>query len=75
MEVYTNEPGLQVFTANGHKGALIGKNNIAYQRRTSICFETQHFPGSPNKPNFPSTALRPGETYYSRCIYRFGLDN
>ena len=74
MEVYTNEPGLQVFTANGLKGALVGKSNIAYQRRTSICFETQHFPDSPNKPNFPSTVLRPGETYYSRCIYRFGID-
>ena len=74
MEVYTNEPGLHVFTANGHKGALIGKNNIAYPKRNSICFETQHFADSPNKPNFPSTVLRPGEVYYSRCIYKFGIE-
>ena len=74
MEVYTNEPGVHVYAANGLKGALVGKNDIAYQSRTSICFETQHFADSPNKPHFPSTVLRPGEEYYSRCIYRFGVE-
>ena len=72
LQVYTNEPGLQVYTSNGLKGALVGKDSIAYARRTSVCLETQHFPDSPNKPQFPSTLLRPEETYYSRCIYQFG---
>ena len=73
MEVYTNEPGIQVYTSNGLKGALVGKDSIAYQARTSICLETQHFPDSPNQLHFPSTLLRPGETYNSRCIYRFNI--
>ncbi len=73
LEVYTNEPGLQVYTSNGLKGNLIGKNKIAYHKRTSICLETQHYPDSPNKPQFPSTTLRPGEVYNSRCVYRFGV--
>lgn len=74
MEIYTNEPGLQVYTSNGLRGALVGKDSIAYQKRTSVCLETQHFPDSPNKPQFPSTVLRPEETYYSRCIYKFGVE-
>lgn len=73
LEVYTNEPGLQVYTANGLRGAMIGKKGIAYQKRSAICLETQHFADSPNKPQFPSTVLRPGEKYESRCIYRFGI--
>lgn len=75
LEVYTNEPGLQVYTAGGLKGKMIGKQGIAYQRRNSICLETMHFQDSPNKPQFPSTVLRPGEEYYSRCIYKFGVKN
>lgn len=73
MEVYTNEPGLQVYTANGLRGAIVGKRGIAYQKRTAICLETQHFADSPNQPHFPSTVLRPGETYVSHCVYRFGV--
>ena len=73
MEVYTNEPGLQVYTANGLRGAMTGKKGIAYQKRSSICLETQHFADSPNKPQFPSTVLRPGEKYESHCVYRFGI--
>ena len=73
LEVYTNEPGLQVYTAGGLKGALVGKKGIAYPRRNSICLETMHFQDSPNKPQFPSTVLRPGEKYHSRCIYKFGV--
>ncbi|MCD8078950.1 MAG: galactose mutarotase [Bacteroides sp.] len=73
LEVYTNEPGLQVYTANGLRGAMTGKEGIAYEKRTSVCLETQHFPDSPNQPQFPSTVLRPGERYDSRCIYRFGI--
>nr|WP_235816396.1 aldose epimerase family protein [Bacteroides ihuae] len=73
LEVYTNEPGLQVYTANGLKGDLIGKNEVAYGKRCSVCLETQHFADSPNIPQFPSTVLRPGEKYYSHCVYRFGV--
>ena len=74
MEVYTNEPGIQVYTSNGLKGNLVGKNNIPYHARTSICLETQHYPDSPNKPQFPSTVLRPNEIYNSRCIYKFDIE-
>ena len=73
LEVYTNEPGLQVYTANGLKGDLIGKNEMAYGKRCSVCLETQHFADSPNIPQFPSTVLRPGEKYFSHCVYRFGV--
>lgn len=72
LEVYTNEPGLQIYTANGLRGAVIGKGGVAYQKHTSICLETQHYADSPNKPQFPSTVLRPGEKYESHCVYRFG---
>ncbi len=71
LEVYTNEPGVQVYTANGLKGNLKGKRGVSYQSRSSVCLETQHFSDSPNKPQFPSTVLRPGEKYVSRCIYKF----
>ena len=74
MEIYTNEPGLQIYTANGLRGAMVGKKGIAYQKRSAICMETQHFADSPNKPQFPSTVLRPGENYKSRCTYRFGIE-
>jgi aldose 1-epimerase len=74
LEVYTTEPGVQIYTANGLSGKMVGKGGIAYGKRTAICFETQHFADSPNKPQFPSTVLRPGETYRSVCIYRFGVE-
>lgn len=74
MEIYTNELGLQIYTANGLRGAMVGKKGIAYQKRSAICMETQHFADSPNKPQFPSTVLRPGENYKSRCTYRFGIE-
>ena len=71
MEVYTTEPAMQIYTANGHNGSLIGKGDIPYKRRNAICFETMHFPDSPNKPQWPSTLLRPGETFKSTTIFRF----
>lgn len=73
LEVYTNEPGLQVYTANGLRGAMVGKKGVAYPKRSAICLETQHFADSPNQPQFPSTVLRPGEKYESHCVYRFGI--
>ena len=71
MQVFTTEPALQIYTANGHKGNIVGKDGKAYPRRNAICFETMHFPDSPNLPQWPSTALRPGETFHSTTIYRF----
>lgn len=73
LEVYTNEPALLVYTANGLRSALVGKKGIAYPKRGAVCLETLHLPDSPNKPQFPSTVLRPGERYRSHCVYRFGL--
>nr|WP_245877812.1 aldose epimerase family protein [Spirosoma fluviale] len=70
MTMYTTEPGVQVYTAN-HLNGLKGKEGVAYTKRFGICLETQHFPDSPNKPNFPSTVLRPGETYRSITVYNF----
>lgn len=71
MEVFTTEPALQIYTANGHKGNIIGKEGKAYPRRNAICFETMHFPDSPNKPQWPTTTLRPGETFHSTTIFKF----
>lgn len=72
MEVYTNEPGIQFYGGNFLSGKDSGKGNIPYRRRTAFCLETQHFPDSPNKENFPSTLLNPRDEYHSVCIYRFG---
>lgn len=72
MEVFTNEPGIQFYGGNFLNGKDIGKNNITYTYRTAFCLETQHFPDSPNKNNFPDTRLNPSEEYYSICIYKFG---
>jgi len=74
MDVYTTEPGIQIYTGNFLDGSSVGKNGIAYQFRTALCLETQHFPDSPNHPNFPSTELRPDAVYESRTIYKFGVE-
>ena len=71
MEVWTTEPGLQFYSGNFLDGTLTGKDGRVYKHRYGFCLETQHFPDSPNKPNFPSTILRPGETYSTKTIYRF----
>ncbi|HET9571997.1 MAG TPA: aldose epimerase family protein [Bacteroidales bacterium] len=73
LTVYTNEPGLQVYTGNFLNGSVTGKKGVVYQQRTGICLETQHYPDSPNKPQWPSVVLRPGQTYTSHCIYQFGI--
>ncbi|MCD6200562.1 MAG: galactose mutarotase [Bacteroidales bacterium] len=74
LEVYTNEPGLQCYTGNFLDGTVRGKQGKTYVRRGAICLETQHFPDSPNKPEFPSVLLKPGDTYHSVCIYKFGIE-
>lgn len=71
METYTTEPGVQLYTANWLNESIIGKNGHPYPERCSFCLETQHFPDSPNKPEYPTTVLRPGETFDSQTIYKF----
>ena len=73
LEVYTNEPGIQVYTGNFLNGTVTGKKGIVYNQRTGICLETQHYPDSPNKPQWPSVMLEPGKVYQSTCIYKFGV--
>lgn len=73
VEVYTNEPGIQIYTGNFLDGTVTGKKGIVYNQRAAICLETQHYPDSPNKPDWPSVVLEPGRTYESHCIYRFTL--
>jgi aldose 1-epimerase len=71
MEVFTTEPGAQLYTANGLDGSIAGVGGVTYPRHGGFCLETQHFPDSINKPNFPSVVLRPGETFKSTTIYKF----
>ncbi|WP_244526863.1 aldose epimerase family protein [Pseudozobellia thermophila] len=73
LEVFTDEPGVQFYGGNFLTGADIGKSGKPYVFRGSFCLETQHFPDSPNQPDFPSTRLDPGETYSSNCVYKFGV--
>ncbi len=72
LEVYTTEPGLQFYTGNFLDGTLIGKSGRPYPFRSGYTMETQHYPDSPNHPNFPTTVLRPGETFRSTTIFKFG---
>jgi aldose 1-epimerase len=71
MEVYTDQPGLQVYTGNFLDGTVKGKNGIVYKKHAAICLEAQHYPDSPNKPEWPSTVLEPGKVYHAECIYKF----
>lgn len=71
MEVLTTEPGLQFYSGNFLDGSLKGKNGVFYQKHQGLCLETQHFPDSPNHPNFPSTLLKPDEVFTSKTIYKF----
>jgi aldose 1-epimerase len=71
MEVFTTEPAIQLYSGNFLDGSLLGKHKIRYQKHHGLCLETQHFPDSPNHPNFPSTILKPGEVFTSKTIYKF----
>ncbi|MCU0249591.1 MAG: galactose mutarotase [Vicinamibacterales bacterium] len=71
MEVLTTEPGVQLYTGNFLDGTLTGKAGVAYQKNGGFCLETQHFPDSINRPNFPPVVLQPGRTYKSTTVYRF----
>ena len=71
MDVLTTEPGIQFYGGNYFDGSMTGKNGLPYVKNCALALEAQHFPDSPNRPEFPSTVLRPGETYKQICIYRF----
>jgi aldose 1-epimerase len=73
MEVFTDQPGMQFYSGNFLDGTIRGKGGIMYQHRTGLCLEAQCFPDSPNKANFPSVTLRPGQIYHQRTIYKFSV--
>lgn len=73
LDVFTDEPGVQVYTGNFLDGTVTGKNGAVYAKRNAICLETQKYPDSPNKADWPSPYLKPGEKYTSRCIYKFSV--
>src|SRR5947209_1045925 len=73
LEVFTTQPGVQFYTGNHLDGTVKGKGGVVYAFRTGFCLETQHFPDSPNQPDFPSTELNPGDTWKSTTIFRFGI--
>lgn len=73
LEVLSTEPGLQFYSGNFLNGTITGKGGWVYQFRNGFCMEPQHFPDSPNKPGFPSTILRPGQTYRNTIIYKFSI--
>ncbi len=73
MTIYTTEPGMQFFTANGLNGKFSGQSGRKYESSYGFCLETEHFPDSPNEPGFPSTVLRPGEKFHSTTIFKFSV--
>jgi len=73
LDVFTTEPGIQFYSGNFLDGTITGKDGRVYQHRYGFCLETQHFPDSPNHPNFPSTILRPGREYRSTTVFQFGI--
>lgn len=74
LAVYTNEPGIQVYTGNFLDSTITGKRGIAYPQRAAVCLETQHYPDTPNKPQWPTAYLEPGQKYHSHCIFKFGVE-
>jgi aldose 1-epimerase len=73
LKVYTDEPGIQIYAGNFLDGTVTGKKGVVYNQRHAICLETQKYPDTPNKPEWPSAVLRPGETYHSHCIFAFSV--
>jgi aldose 1-epimerase len=74
MEIHTTEPGIQFYAGNFLDASLVGTSGQMYRQSDGFCLETQHFPDSPNKPDFPSTVLEPGETYRTTTIHLFTTD-
>jgi aldose 1-epimerase len=73
LTVTTSEPGVQFYSGNFLDGTLTGISGTKYVRNAALCLETQHFPDSPNQPKFPSTVLRPGQTFHSSTTFTFGV--
>lgn len=73
LDMYTNEPGVQVYTGNFIDGTQKGKNGVVLNQHAGVCLETQHYPDSPNKPHWPSVVLNPGQKYNSHVIYKFSV--
>ena len=73
MEMYTTEPGVQMYTGNWMTGGFEAKKGHRYPERSAVCFETQHYPDSINKPDYPSVVLKPGEIFHSRTTYQFSI--
>lgn len=73
MEVFTTQPGIQIFTGNFLDGSLTGKYGLKYRKHDGFCIESQHFPDSPNHPHFPSTILVPGQKYHESTIFKFSV--
>jgi aldose 1-epimerase len=71
MDVYTTQPGVQFYTGNFLNGTEIGKKGLAYKRRYAFCLETQHYPDTPNEPNYPTAVLKPGQVYHQVTVYAF----
>jgi len=73
LEIWTDQPGIQLYTGNFLDGTVVGKGGKAYGKHFAFCLETQHFPDSPNHPNFPSTILEPGQTYRTTTVHKFSV--
>jgi aldose 1-epimerase len=73
MEIYTTEPGMQLYTGNWMTGNFTAKKGNRYPERSAVCFETQHYPDSINKPNYPSVVLRPEEKFESKTSFKFSI--
>ena len=73
LEVWSDEPGLQFYAGNFLDGTIHGKGGVAYQIHTGFCMEPQHYPDSPNKPQFPTTELKPGQTFHNTIVYKFSV--
>ena len=71
MELYTDQPGVQLYTGNFLNGSLKSKQDLKYEKRSGFCLESPHFPNSPNEDSFPSTYLKPGEKYKSKTVIKF----
>jgi aldose 1-epimerase len=73
LEVLTTEPAIQFYSGNFLTGTVVGSSGNTYRQSDGLCLETQHYPDSPNQPDFPSTVLNPGETYQTTTIFRFSI--
>ena len=71
MDVYTDQPGVQLYTGNFLNGSISSKQGLKYDKRSGFCLETQHFPDSPNKKLFPNVYLKPAEVFKSKTVFKF----